>query len=95
MKTFVETLLAVIFRSGFAVITLFFFVDYVRELWYLVTNRTKYEALPKRIFRGGEDADGPVLGTAGRLLLAYPLFIIMGGFVSYDTAIKVISYIQR
>lgn len=95
MMTFVETLLAVVVRSGLAVTTVWFFASYVRELWYFLTDRGKYDALPKPTFRGGEEADGPVLGTAGRLLLAYPLFIVIGGLASYDSALKVISYFYR
>ncbi|KQN75061.1 hypothetical protein ASE94_01710 [Devosia sp. Leaf64] len=93
--TFVENLLAFTVRGGLALITLCFFASYVRELWYFFLDRDKYNTLPKPIFRGGEETDGPVLGTVGRLLLAYPIFIVIGGLASYDSTLKVISCIYR
>jgi hypothetical protein len=68
----------------------FLVVSYLRELFVFFTDRDAYDEMQKPKISYGQDGDLPVT-SADRLLLSYPLFIVLSGGGAFVLGWQVLS----
>ena len=62
---------------------------YLRELFVFFTDRDAYDQMRKPKISYGEEGDTSV-GTADRLIVSYPLFILLSGGLAFGLGLQLL-----